>query len=512
MNEPKRPFGKPPPRANTAPRTAGNATANSKNADAKKRRRPATPKLPAAENRAQQPARPPRPNPFSDAPPVETRGMVAVQIVASEVVGRVLLGKNLDRELAASLTRHTNLNASEKQAVHSIAFDTLRHYGLFAAQLDTLLSQPLSDLPVRHLLLVALAQLQFSKAASHAVVDHAVNAAEAMGMGRAKGLANAVLRNFLRAPEKFKRERFKDAVAKYDFPRWWIERIQAEQPVAWENVLLSARMRPPMQLRVNRRKTNVEAYLAELAAVGQSATAVGGANNSAIALTQAVSVSVLPKFAEGWVSVQDLGAQYAAQFIDVQDGMRVLDACAAPGGKTAHMLETAAVELTALDTDKFRIGRISDTLTRLKLNATVKLADATKPETWWDKKPFDRIVVDAPCSGSGVVRRHPDIKWIRRETDLKRFHEVQLGLITACWKMLKPGGKLLYITCSIFNIENDDVINAFLQAESGAKRLPLSNAKNTMPADMNDDGPHRGQLLPDEQHDGFYYALLEKHR
>jgi 16S rRNA (cytosine967-C5)-methyltransferase len=446
-------------------------------------------------------------------PPTQTisvdpnvRGMVAVQIATADVVGRVLAGKNLDRELANVLTHHPNISASERQAVHSIAFDTLRHYGLFAAQLDTLLSQPLSDLPVRHLLLVALAQLQYSKAAAHAVVDQAVTAVEAMGLGRAKGLTNAVLRNYLRAPDKFKRERFKDLVARYDFPRWWIERLKQEQPEHWEDVLASARARPPMHLRVNARATNVEQYLSQLANAGISAAAIGG---NAIALEQAVGVTALPRFAEGDVSVQDFGAQHAAQFLDLRNGMRVLDACAAPGGKTAHILELADVKLTAVDTDKVRLPRVVENLKRLKLNAHVVQGDTTAPEMWWSEgKPvnvFDRILLDAPCSGSGVTRRHPDIKWIRRETDLKRFQTLQLALLRACWKMLKPGGKLLYVTCSIFRAENHEVVMAFLAEENSASRLPLSSNADAVP-----DWHLDGQLLPTSQHDGFYYALLAK--
>jgi 16S rRNA (cytosine967-C5)-methyltransferase len=430
------------------------------------------------------------------------RGMVAVQIATADVVGRVLGGKNLDRELAQVLQNHPTITPSERQAVHSIAFDTLRHYGLFAAQLDTLLSQPLTDLPVRYMLLVALAQLQFSKAAAHAVVDQAVTAVEAMGLARAKGLTNAVLRNFLRAPDKFKRERFKDIVARYDFPRWWIERVQKERPDDWEEILVAARARPPMHLRVNQRVSSVEKYLSQLATAGLSAEAF---SESAIHLTQAIGVTALPHFADGAVSVQDLGAQHAARFLDVANGMRVLDACAAPGGKTAHLLELADIKLTAIDTDKVRLQRVSENLARLKLNARVVLADATKPDMWWDKIAFDRILLDAPCSGSGVVRRHPDIKWIRRETDLARFATLQQALLKSTWAMLKPGGKLLYVTCSIFQAENQDVIQAFLAEQADAMRLPLSAED-----DHNPNWTLDGQLMPNALHDGFYYALLAK--
>jgi len=437
-------------------------------------------------------------------------GMVAVQIAAAEIVGRVLGGKNLDRELADALTKHRTLSPNERQAVHSISFDTLRHYGLLNAQLDMLLAAPLTDAPVRHLLLVALSQLQFSRVAAHTVVDHAVNAAVGMGYARAKGLANAVLRNYLRTPDKFARERFKDAVAKYDHQRWWMTRLEAEQPAHWQGVLLAARARPPMHLRVNIRKTNAIDYLALLAKEHMSAIAVGEA---AIHLEVPVSVSALPKFADGWVSVQDSGAQIAAVLLDARDGMRVLDACAAPGGKTSHILERANVEMVAIDTDKLRLKRVTDNLARLQLKARVEAADVANLDMWFKdgvKKPFDRILLDVPCSGSGVTRRHPDIKWIRRETDLKRFAETQLRLLNGVWPTLAKGGVLLYATCSVFAAENQDVIAAFLAAEKSATQIATKVADTTMQQVNPQPDKLDSLYLPDEQHDGFYYALLQK--
>lgn len=444
---------------------------------------------------------------------VETRGMVAVQMATAEIVGRVLGGKNLDRELAESLAKKTDLSSNERQAVHSISFDVLRHYGLLNAQLDVLLTQPLTDAPVRFLLLVALAQLQFSKVAAHMVVDNAVNACVSMGFARAKGLANAILRNYLRAPEKFERTRFKDAVATFDHPRWWINRLEAEYPTFFQDIMNTARARPPMHLRVNVRQTTSAAYIALLADQGISAHSLGA---EAIALESPVPVSLLPKFSEGWVSVQDLGAQQAARLLAAKDGMRVLDACAAPGGKSAHILERNEVQLMALDSDKIRLRRVTDNLGRLKLSANVKHADAAVLDAWWDRQAYDRILLDVPCSGSGVTRRHPDIKWIRRETDIKRFAIAQARLLTSMWSCLRIGGRLLYVTCSVFYEENQGVIEQFLLDQPTARQLSVS-------AELADGIGHRlaGQteatesiahavLLPDEQHDGFYFALLEK--
>ena len=452
----------------------------------------------------------PKPQPVV---PTESRGMVAVQITTADIVGRVLGGKNLDRELSEALAKSSNLSANERQAVHSISFDVLRHYGLLNAQLDVLLSQPLTDAPVRFLLLVALAQLQFSKVAAHMVVDNAVDAAVTMGFARAKGLANAVLRNYLRAPEKFERKRFKDPVASFDHQRWWISRLEAEYPDFYQGILYTARARPPMHLRVNIRKSSTSAYLALLAEQGISATQIG---DVAIALESAVPVSALPNFAAGWVSVQDVGAQQAARLLDARDGMRVLDACAAPGGKSGHILERGNVQLTALDSDRVRLKRVSDNIARLGLKAVVKHADAAKIDDWWDKKPFDRILLDVPCSGSGVARRHPDIKWIRRETDVKRFAVAQIRLLTAMWQCLDHGGRLLYVTCSVFRAENQDLIAEFLQSEPTARSISVSAALasgigHRLVGQLTDtDAIEDAILLPDDHHDGFYYALLEK--
>ena len=411
--------------------------------------------------------------------------------------------------LDAVLTKRRNLTGNERAAVHSISFDTLRHYGLLSAQVDLLLSQPVSDAPVRSLLLVALSQLQFSKAASHAIVDHAVSAVEQMGFARAKPLVNAVLRNFLRAPEKYQREQFLLDIAKYDFPRWWIDLTQKEHPQTWEAILLSARERPPMWLRVNQRRTSVAEYLQRLGERGVSASHHSA---HAVLLEKPVPVHELPGFREGLVSVQDEGAQRAAGLLAALDGMRVLDACAAPGGKTGHILESANVDLLALDSDKHRLRRVADNLDRLGLSAVLTAADASQIDAWWDGKPFDRILLDVPCSGSGVVRRHPDIKWIRRETDLYAFARQQSRLLNALWNCLSNGGRLLYATCSIFRMENRDIVEQFIRKTPNARQLQLhsrlpqkTGRGDAVTAEFLD-----GQLLPDHVHDGFYYALLEK--
>ena len=446
------------------------------------------------------------------APPT---GMIAVQAASADVVGKVLSGKNLDRVLEAvlvKLAQTTKLSPNERAAIHSISFDTLRYYGLLAAQLDSLLTQPINDPPVRHLLLVALSQLQFSKAAPHAIVDHAVSAAEAIGFGRAKPLLNAVLRNYLRAPEKFAREKLTSQEAQFDFPLWWIERLKKEQPAHWESALLSARSHPPMCLRVNAKRIAPADYIALLAKNGIAAHHVFG---QAVMLEKPLGVNELPGFRDGQVSVQDAGAQLAAVLLAPTAGMRVLDACAAPGGKTGHFLELAnakpPIDLLAIDSDRRRLIRVSDNLTRLGLQAELKTADASKPDEWWDGKPFDRILLDVPCSGSGVTRRHPDIKWIRRETDIFALARQQARLLAVLWNCLGNGGRLLYATCSIFRAENQDIVEQFLRKTPNARQI---NFTHLLPTGVDNQAAipelDDGQLLPNDVHDGFFYALLEK--
>ncbi len=446
------------------------------------------------------------------APPT---GMIAVQAASADVVGKVLSGKNLDRVLEAvlvKLAQTTKLSPNERAAIHSISFDTLRYYGLLAAQLDSLLTQPINDPPVRHLLLVALSQLQFSKAAPHAIVDHAVSAAEAIGFGRAKPLLNAVLRNYLRAPEKFAREKLTSQEAQFDFPLWWIERLKKEQPAHWESALLSARSHPPMCLRVNAKRIAPADYIALLAKNGIAAHHVFG---QAVMLEKPLGVNELPGFRDGQVSVQDAGAQLAAVLLAPTAGMRVLDACAAPGGKTGHLLELTdskpPIDLLAIDSDRRRLIRVSDNLTRLGLQAELKTADASKPDEWWDGKPFDRILLDVPCSGSGVTRRHPDIKWIRRETDIFALARQQARLLAVLWNCLGNGGRLLYATCSIFRAENQDIVEQFLRKTPNARQI---NFTHLLPTGVDNQAAipelDDGQLLPNDVHDGFFYALLEK--
>jgi 16S rRNA (cytosine967-C5)-methyltransferase len=301
-------------------------------------------------------------------------------------------------------------------------------------------------------------------------------------------LVNAVLRGFQRRADGLLAGIEATDTGRYRHARWWIERVRAAYPEAWETMLLESNRHPPMTLRINRRHLSATEYLERLSRAGISARWLGA---EAVVLEKPRSVALLPGFAEGDVSVQDAGAQHAAPLLDVRDGMRVLDACAAPGGKTGHILELANCELLAVDADAVRARRITENLSRLKLSAKVVVGDCRNPETFWDKKPFDRILLDAPCSASGVVRRHPDIKWLRRPDDIDRFARTQSEMLDAMWQVLAPDGKLLYATCSIFTEENGEQVRAFLQRRPEAVLLPLP----WLAAD--------GQILPGADSDGF---------
>jgi len=394
------------------------------------------------------------------------------------------------------MSRHSSLSPQQRAAAQDMSYGTLRFYGQLHAILDLLLQKPVQDAAVRALLLVALYQLQYSRAAEHAVVDHAVRAAEALKKPWAKGLVNAVLRNFLRQRISLLEQAAASEEGRYSHPQWWIDKLRRQYPDDWAALLETNNQHPPMTLRVNGRVTSAEAYLDLLRQQGIEGQKVG---EDAILLDQPVAVDKLPGFGEGVASVQDAGAQFAARLLDVADGMRVLDACAAPGGKAAHLLELARIELTALDSDPERLKKIEQTLRRLKLEARCLAGNAARPEEWWDGKPFQRILADVPCSASGVVRRHPDIKWLRREADIAAFAAQQAEILDALWRVLGLGGKLLYATCSVFAEENQQQIAQFLVRHEDAQCLPLSlpTAKD-------------GQLTPNLQHDGFYYALLLK--
>jgi 16S rRNA (cytosine967-C5)-methyltransferase len=377
-----------------------------------------------------------------------------------------------------------------------LCYGTLRCYGRVQALVGALSHRGVAQPRLEALLWCALYALDTGRYHPYTVVDQAVRASALLQLWPARGYVNGLLRSYLRQRDALERRVASDLQSLHQHPRWWIEILQRAYPARWSEVLSGGNTHPPMCLRVNRRRVSVDAYAARLEAAGIASRRVG---RSALLLEKPAPLAGIPGFELGEVSVQDAGAQRAAEYLDLEPGLRVLDACAAPGGKSAHILETADVELTALDTDAVRAARIDTGLARLGLRARVRVADCTETAAWWDGHAYDRVLADVPCTGSGVARRHPDIKWLRRASDLQVFARRQAAILDALWRVLAPGGKLLYVTCSVFPEENDAVAEAFCARTPRVRRRELPGGAPT-------------QLLPCAEHDGFYFALLEKGR
>jgi 16S rRNA (cytosine967-C5)-methyltransferase len=407
---------------------------------------------------------------------------------------RVIAGVAGGRSLTAELQRAAEEGDVPRAALIDLTHGTLRCYGRVQALERCLAKRGGTDPIVSALLWCSFYALDSGRYASYTVVDQAVRACALVGQHPAKGFVNAVLRNLLRNRSAIEASIALDEEALWKHPAWWIAKLRRAYPDQWESVLEAGNGHPPMSLRVNLRRTTVSDYLARLATAGIAARQIGQA---ALLLERPMPVDRLPGFRAGDVSVQDAGAQHATEYLDLAAGQRVLDACAAPGGKSGHILEAAEVVLTALDVDAQRSASIGRNLARLGHRALLKVADCTSLGAWWDGAPFDRILADVPCSSSGVVRRHPDIKWLRRESDVAGFAARQSAILQALWRLLAPGGKLLYVTCSVFVEENEAVVDALCTRTPQAQHLPLPEGA---PA----------QLLPDAEHDGFYFALIAK--
>lgn len=425
------------------------------------------------------------------------------QTLAALAVLRVFDGARLRDALAAVDDRR----GRGQRLVQELAYGTLRHFGTLDAVVDVLSRKPIPDPLLRALVTVALYQLDHTRAPPFAIVDRAVDAAAQAVRPAAKALVNAMLRRYLRERDDIRARVLASDVARYSYPQWWIDRVRADYPDVWSAILDAGNARPPLTLRTNVRVTTRDALVARFVESGLHAYAVGAAG---IIVEPPRDVASLPGYVEGAFSVQDLAAQYAAPLLDVARGMRVLDACAAPGGKTTHLLEGADAHVVAVDVEAKRLVRIRDNIDRLRLadrDVVLVEGDAGTPDAWWDGKPFDRVLLDVPCTASGVVRRHPDGKWRHRARDVARFACEQTRLLDASWPLVAPGGKLLYATCSIFTEENEARIEAFGRAHGDALRETLA---------FPDPVPHRGgQLLPSlpgarQNHDGFFYALLRR--
>jgi 16S rRNA (cytosine967-C5)-methyltransferase len=423
----------------------------------------------------------------------------------------VVQGVRDGRSLADLLPR---LPAELRPGVQALAFEVLRRLG-GALEVRARMVSRAPPPNVDALLVCAIAMLwpqDRPPYADHTVVDQAVHAAHARTPAAA-GFVNAVLRRFVRERDGLVAAARHAPVAAWDHPLWWIEKLRHDWPGAWEALLRQANTRPPMTLRVNRRRRSGADYLRHLAALGIAAhllpdEALGG---QAVVLAAPRPVAQVPGFAEGEVSVQDAAAQRASPLLlggGLPRGARVLDACAAPGGKTGHLLELAELDLLALDADPLRLARVQENLNRLGQAATLRAGDARQPASWWDGRPFDAILLDAPCTASGIVRRHPDVRWLRRADDIASLARVQAQLLDALWPLLAPGGRLLYATCSIFRAEGAQQIDAFLQrCPAGKPRVAPQSPGHVLP--LADNPPPGGHASP-ASHDGFYYALIEK--
>ena len=422
--------------------------------------------------------------------------LARVFLVASKPLCAVFSGRSLSAALAEA---EADLPPPLRAQVHELVYGVLRRQGWGDALLERLLSKPGLEAGVRALLLLALYRMESRPEAAYLITDNAVNAAGVLSQGKAGGLVNAVLRNYSRRRTELLAEIENDMAVQYCHPAWWLRRLRTAYPDDWKRICLADNAQPPLTLRVNTRRITRADYLQKLTLAGIDAVAMEDFSQ-AIRLMQAVRVDTLPGFSEGLFAVQDAGAQRAVEYLDVQDGQRVLDACAAPGGKSTHILQNYSVDLLALDIDARRCTRIEENFQRLGLQATLKVGDAAQPASWWDGQPFDRILLDVPCSASGVVRRHPDAKWLRRSADIAALAQTQQSLLAASWSLLAPGGKLLYATCSVFPQENGEQIRTFLAKHTDAQLIEL------LP------GQVLGvQLLPNAVHDGFYFALLLKH-
>jgi 16S rRNA (cytosine967-C5)-methyltransferase len=434
-------------------------------------------------------------------------GALTRALAARAVAGVLADGQTLDAALDAVLAggADSGLDARDlpdrdRAQVQALAFGAVRNHDRHQALLKVLLDRPLKgdDRLLEALLSVGLFQLADPGQPDYAAVSATVAAARRLHQERAAGLVNATLRRYQREGEKLTADlRAADPGAWHSHPPWLVRQLQADWPEQWADIAAANQQHPPFWLRVNRTRASVDDYAARVAAeLGIGASVLPDVPD-ALKLAESVPVQRLPGFAEGLVSVQDAASQLAAPLLAATPGMRVLDACAAPGGKATHLLECAGgdLALTALDISASRLAQVESNLKRLGQQATLLVGDALSPDSWWDGQPFDRILVDAPCTATGVIRRHPDIKLLRRAADLPGFVSRQRLLLERLWPLLRPGGTLLYSTCSLLRAENDELVTGFL-ATGGARLLPATPAPGL-------------QLLPgDRDTDGFYYALM----
>jgi len=446
---------------------------------------------------------------------------MATQKNCRAVAAQILLKVVQDQQSLTPLlaAAQDKIDAKDQGLLQALCFGVCRHFHGLNALTKILLDKPLPEKAavIHQLITVGLFQLAHSDISEHAAINETVNATEQLGFPKMKGVVNAVLRRFQREQEALLDGLNSSDVTRFNHPKWLIKQLKKDWPDRWESICSEANEHPPMNIRVNTHKLKRDEYslLLKGAEIEHETCLLA---DYGIRLTKPVSVHQLPRFDEGISSVQDEAAQLAAQILSPQGGDNVLDACAAPGGKTGHLLEVShgQANVTAMDADAKRLQRVHENLERLGYEATCLVGEAQHPENWWHDelggKPFDRILLDVPCSATGVIRRHPDIKLLRQKEDIAKLAALQLEILEKAWAMLKPGGQLLYATCSILPAENSQNVASFLQKQNDAKLLPINDrVSNLKESTYTTDTGFGWQFFPNQNgHDGFFYALLEK--
>ena len=419
------------------------------------------------------------------------------QWLAAMIVEQVLLGKNLDKSFKLVLTKYNN-EAENLPQIKDMTYGAIRDLGKSKFYINKLVKNKIANLCLESLLHIVLFQINHSRSNDFTLVNQAVDAAKKIDRKKSSFI-NAVLRNFLRNKDSLEKELKEDESAVYSYPKWWIAKVKNQYPKNWQDILNIGNQRPPLALRINLQKLKINEYSITLDEEGIEHSLV---SDECLIIKKPLDVNKIPGFLDGKVSVQDLGAQLAAHIIELKNDQRVLDACSAPGGKACHMLELEKIQLTAIESDKQRTIKIIDNIKRQGFTAQILNKKIDNQNEWWDKQYFDRILLDVPCSASGIVRRHVDIKWLRRINDFQNFADNQLILLRAAWPMLKEGGKLLYVTCSIFEEENRDVIEEFKKGLSNVSEIDIKFPSHIAHI--------KNQVLPSDNHDGLFYALLQK--
>ena len=420
------------------------------------------------------------------------------QWLAAMIVEQVLLGKNLDKSFDLILNNYNNSEIDNLSQIKDMVYGAIRNLGKSNFYISKLVKKKIENQCLEALLHIVLFQITHERSNNFTLVNEAVDAAKKINHKKS-AFINAVLRNFLRKKDSLQKELTQDESATYSYPDWWIQKVKNQYPKNWEDILVIGNERPPLALRINLKKIGVNDYSTILDEHDINHRIVGG---ECLIINTPLGVDKIPGFLEGRVSVQDFGAQIAAHLIDLKKEQKVLDACSAPGGKACHMLELESIKLLAIESDKKRTIKIQENIDRQGLKAKILNDKISIHNEWWDKDLFDRILLDVPCSASGIVRRHVDIKWLRRINDFKSFGESQLHLLKSAWPMLKENGKLLYVTCSIFKEENRDVIEKFKQDLGNVSELNINFPSNIAHI--------KNQILPSSNHDGLFYALLQK--